>query len=184
MTENDGTMDVIAFTRGLAMGRLMAIDESIVEQGRQWRQHRRLSCIRVIDIHRFHHFEALETPYPTSESIDTNAARLEVMAIRQDAAGNRRVARAAWRRDRDNLQVIHGWQSRRRQHQNKFLIPVKKSGSCRAADDRLGGCCVGRGLRVGMSVTKKAPVERGRKEMERPETRRVCTQAKPCWAKH
>lgn len=105
-------MDVIALTRGLVMARLMAMDESIAERGGQWRQHRRLSRIRIIDIHRFHHLEPLDMQYPSSESIDINAARLKVMAIRHDAAGKHRVARAALGRGRDNLQVIHGWQSR------------------------------------------------------------------------
>jgi hypothetical protein len=77
----------------------------------------------------FHHFEELVMEYPASESIDIDMARSDMMVKRHDAAGKQRVARAAKGRDVNNLQCIHGRRSRIWQHQKRFLIPVKKSGS-------------------------------------------------------
>lgn len=132
MTETDGTMDAIAFTRGLVMARLADTDEAIAERTGQWRQHRRLSCIRIIDKHRVHHFGTLDMAYPSPESVDIDVAMFKTMANRQHAAGKQRVARAAKGRGRDNLQVIHGCYGG---HvvvsiRNECRIPVKKPGLC------------------------------------------------------
>lgn len=90
VTETDGTMDVIAFTRGLVMARLMKIDEAIAELGRRWKQHQSLSCIRIIGIRCFHHFRAWDTAYRISENVYIDPARFKATANRRDAAWEQR----------------------------------------------------------------------------------------------